>query len=156
MTKPYLEPNPLLAFFIEWGGLVLVLALVLSPFAIILLRRFRPTRWKHIILAYVSSFAMFALLIFIDSKFDRWLLNNFINTAWIQQPFEDIALKELLLMLLIYPLSTFYSTKLLYNKFTKKRFFIALVITLLFFVTLVTILFYVMAIVLGQIGSTYF
>lgn len=154
--KPYLEPNPLLAFFIEWGGLVLVLALVLSPFAIILLRRFRPTRWKHIILAYVSSFVMFALVFFVISKIDKWLLSNFINTAWIQQPLRNILFRETLVLLLVYPLSTFYSVKLLYNKFTKKRFFISLAIAFLFFVTLVTILTYFVVWGLGHIGRTYF
>jgi len=55
---------------IEWGGMFLFLAIVLSPFLIIRHKLFRPTHRWHIVGAYFSSF-------FIFDKTDQWLLQNY-------------------------------------------------------------------------------
>lgn len=154
--KPFLQPNETLAFLIEWGGLILFLALVLAPFFVLLLKKFRPTRWHHIVLAYLSSFGILSCLIFIISTIDTWFLNNFVNTAWLNDPLDNIIFRSTLPLLSSWPLAIFYSTKLLYKKFTKKRFFISLGLSILFFITLVVILAYVVVVGLGHIGRTYF
>lgn len=140
--KPYLTENLPLATLIEWGGLVLVLALVLSPFFIIRLQRFKPTRWRHIVGAYVSSLAIYFAIEFLISKIDRWLLENFINTSWIQTPFEEILFKITIFLLFFYPISTFYSTKMLFQRFTKLNLFfsILIAITIFFLISLTLII----------------
>ena len=109
-AKAYLEPNNTIAFLVEWGGLVLFLALVLAPFLIIRHRLFRPTRIWHIVGAYAGSFGVFIVLMWVAGKIDEWLLNNFINTGWIQEASDWSILKNWLLLLFTWPLSIFYAT----------------------------------------------
>lgn len=155
--KPYLEPNATVAFLVEWGGFVLFLALVLAPFFIIRYRWFRPTRIWHIVGAYAASFGVFVLYEYITGVIhDDWLRNNFINYGWLSTALSDGELKTWLVLSITWPLSIFYSTKLLYLNLTKKRFFIALLIAVLFFLILITIMMFVVASVLGQIGQQYF
>lgn len=153
--KTYLEPNETIAFLVEWGGFVVFLALVLAPFLIIRYRWFRPTRIWHIVGAYAASFGVLIPLILIINKIDRLIYYNFINTHWIQEPLGNILFRGNIL-LLIWPLLIFYSTKLLFGNLTKKRFFIALTIAILFLALLLYIMMYIIAAGLGQIGQEHF
>ena len=154
--KPYLVEQPTLAFLIEWGGLILVLALVFSPFFIIRLQRFRPSRWQHILAAYFLSATLLLLTEIFASKLDRWVYESFINTGWLQDSIGNIIFKLFFIIPIVYPILIFYSTKLLFGKFTTLNLAVSLVLSLLFFVSLVALVAYLVAWGLGQIGMNYF
>jgi len=152
----FLGENSILAFVIEWGGLILLLALVLAPFYIIRRPRFKPTKWRHIIGAYVGSFGLFLLIFWLLGEVDKWIFNNIYGGEWAQESLLDASFKEVLLLMLIWPLSFFYSIKLLFKELHLRHFFLALMLAISLFVVLVKVWFFLIAYGLGQIGSQYF
>ena len=154
--KPYLVENAQLAFLIEWGGLILVLALVLSPFLVIRLQRFKPTRWRHIVGAYVGSFVLFLSTIKIVDCIGNWTIENFINAGWIQEAITNLLFKEILLSVVIYPLLIFYGTKLVKTQFTKLNFFTSLFLSVVLFIGLAIILAYATLYFMGQAFMEHF
>jgi hypothetical protein len=135
---------------IQWGLLFVLLAIVLSPFMLIRLRMFRPTRWWHIVGAYVGSFLNFFLLQLFLNHIDQWLTRNLFTTWEMSGAYTNAHILHWVLLVPIYPLLLFYSTKMLYGSFTWKRFLIALAVALIFAVLLGCIFFYTMLALLGQ------
>ena len=144
------DNQAIVAPIIEWGGALLLLAIVLSPFLIIRHSFFKPTRWWHIVGAYAGSFFVFVASFYLIGKIDQWLIQTYLNTVELYGAYEDATFKHILWLLLTYPLLTFYSTKLLYGSFTMKRFGLTVVIAVVFTVVLVAIFGYTMLYFLGQ------
>jgi len=111
---------------VEWGGAILLTLVVISPFFIIRHRIFRPTRWWHIVGAYVGSILIFTLLteisilLFLNatvSDFFRGIFPSIVPGA--------IAHHHYVLLMILYPLLVFYSTYLLYGAIRRFQFWAA-------------------------------
>jgi hypothetical protein len=153
----YLTNSGFLVPLIQWGGLVLILALVLCPFFIIRLPRFKPTKWRHIIGAYLISFVTYFATYYLWMKLEDWILNkHFYNYYKVEDPFFFVFLWTINTLILSYPLLVFYSTKLLYGSINRKRFYISLGIALLMLAILIWILILYIFAGLAQIGNKYF
>lgn len=158
--KPYLTPNPPLAFVIEWGVLLLSILLVLSPFIYLGIRKWKkhlPISWKQVFISYLSSFAIYFIweLVILD-KLDSWIYNSYVNSGWLQDAFFKPSFRMIFMVATLWPILIFYCTKLVKEKFTLKNFIVSLVISILFFCGLVVLLFFLMTIAMGSIGRNYF
>lgn len=116
----------IVAPIIEWGGMILLLIIILSPFLVIRHRIFRPTRWWHIVGAYFGSFAILAGLAIAIEIFDKWIIYNYLNSIELAAAYGDATFKAVLLLLIGYPLLTFYGSVLLYGAYTRRRLFLTL------------------------------
>ena len=76
--------------------------------------------------------------------------------GWLQDSIGNIIFKLFFIIPIVYPILIFYSTKLLFGKFTTLNLAVSLVLSLLFFVSLVALVAYLVAWGLGQIGMNYF
>jgi hypothetical protein len=122
---------------IEWGGMLFLLATTLSPFLIIRHRMFRPTRWWHIVGAYLVSFVIFVIfseLSLVLSDYDR--LTELRYIYHMTNIIRDISSHYYISLIVAYPILIFYSTKLLYGPLSRVNFWISIVIASLFFLIL--------------------
>ncbi len=140
---------------IEWGGMLLFLAIILSPFLIIRNKLFRPTRWWHIVGAYIGSFLIFLVTEYFLGIVDQWVLHNLFTTWDLWGAYNDGGVKGILWLVIIYPTLAFYSAKLLYGSFTEKRFWLTTASAVLLFITIVLMGGYVMIALVGQALTTY-
>ena len=159
--KPYLTPNPILAFVIEWGVLILSILLVFSPFIYLGIRKWKKhllISWKQIFISYLSSFAIYYVWDWVIlNKLDRWIYNSYINSGWLQDAFFDPSFKMMFIVVIGWPLLIFYVVMALkQGKFTLKNFVLSLIVAIIFFASMVIIWLYLMVIGLGYIGSYYF
>ena len=158
--KPYLTPNPTLAFVIEWGVLILSIILVFSPFIYLGIRKWKkhlPISWKQILASYFSSFLIYYVWDWIIlNKLDRYLYNNYINSGWIQNAFLNPSLKMILILTITWPLLVFYCTKLVKEKFTLKNFIVSLVISVILFCIIIVFLIFLIGAALTSVGKNYF
>ncbi|MFZ2484390.1 MAG: hypothetical protein WAX80_02650 [Minisyncoccia bacterium] len=159
--KPYLTPNPTLAFVIEWGVLIISILLVFSPFIYLGIRKWKRhllINWKQVIGAYLSSFAIYFVWewVILD-KLDQFISNNYINAGWLQNAFFDPGFRMIFVVVITWPLLVFYCSKLVTReRFTLLNFITSFIISILLFCGLVVLLFYAMAAALGYAGSHYF
>jgi len=144
-----------IAPIIEWGGALLFITVVLSPFLIIRHHFFKPTRWWTIVGAYVASLFIFITNYFLLEKVGQWILHGYLTTMELDGAFFNAILKHNLWLLLAWPLLIFYSTKLMYGSFTKKRFIIASLVTVVFTVVMLRIVLYVMMYGLGALVGNF-
>jgi len=135
---------------IEWGGLILLLFITLSPFLIIRHRIFKPTRWWHIVGAYASSFALLALTIWLFVLTDQWVIENYLTTFELSGALDDAFMYLFLLLLFLYPISIFYSGKMLVGKSSKKQFIVTFVIFILFIGVLYMVAYNLFVYAVGQ------
>jgi len=159
--KPYLTPNPTLAFFIEWGVLIISILLVFSPFIYLGIRKWNKHQeisWVDVILSYIQSFIIYFIWEFIIiHKIDRYIYNNYINTGWLQDAVGDPGFKMIFIVVLGWPLLIFYSIMAIkQGKFTLKNFIVSLVIAIALFASLVSLWIFLVMVGLGYIGRTYF
>lgn len=158
--KPYLNPNPTLAFIIEWGVLIISLLLVFSPFIYLGIRKWKrhlPVSWKQVFASYFFSFLIYFVWEWIIlNKIDRYIYNNFINTWWLQSAIGDPGFKMIFIIILGWPTLVFYCIKLVKGKFTKKNFVISLFIAILGILMLFFITLYWAVVGLAQIANKYF
>ena len=151
--KPYLVEQPTLAFLIEWGGLVLVLALVFSPFFLLRLKRFKPTRWRHVLGAYAFSVFVFLLIEALGSFLDGWLNENTINSGWLTTPLVNITMKEWVFLYIFWPLTTIYSAHILYSELNLKRAVASIFLSLVLYIVLGLTFLYVFFINLAKLSN---
>jgi len=135
---------------IEWGGMLLFLAIVLSPFLIIRHRIFRPTRWWHIVGAYASSFATFLALWYLIDKTNQWIAHNVFISLDLSSAYTDALVYGNLWTAAFYPFLVFYSARLLYGSFTKKVFWITFGAALSLFAVVVMMGGYTLVSLLGR------
>ena len=148
--------NSALAFVIEWGGLLLLLAIVLSPFFIIRLPRFRPTKWRYIVGAYLGSFLILIVLFLIFNRINSLIVNNLFRTKQLIDAYDNAVLKAFLLPIFLLPLLCFYSIKLVKQKLQLKEFLYATGSAIVLFFVLLFIFVFIIGYGLGQIGAEYF
>jgi hypothetical protein len=102
---------------LKWFLVVIGISIIISPFLVIRNKAFQPTKWRHIVMAYFAS-----LILFIGVEFAVMAVNSLAKSWWIigaeQNAWDDI----LLLIFVLFPLLVFYSTKIIYKKFTLKLF----------------------------------
>lgn len=135
---------------IEWGGLFFLLFITLSPFLIIRHRIFKPTRWWHIISAYLLSLFIFLLLEnFIDKTY-RQVVDNYLNTIGLYSAYGDLMFRYYLWLFFITPASVFYSAKILHGKLSRREAIFSSGIAFVLFVILVTLAIKFVAHGLGQ------
>jgi hypothetical protein len=139
-----------MAPIIEWGGAIFLTALVLSPFLIIRHRLFKPTRWWHIVGAYVGSFVLVAFTIWVFELADQWIIKNYLTTFELSAAVDDAFMYNFLLLLFLYPLSVFYSAKLLLGSLGGKNIITTSVVALLFTTILWVIAYNLFIYALGQ------
>jgi hypothetical protein len=158
--KPYLTPNPALAFVIEWGVLILSILLVFSPFIYLGIRKWKkhlPITWKQIFISYFSSFLIYYVWDWVVlDKLDRWIYNSYINSGWLQNAFFNPSFRMIFINIITWPLLVFYCTKLVKERFTRKNFIISLLVAIAMFILLTSILAFMTAWALTNIGSKYF
>lgn len=149
---------------LEWGGLFLLLFVILSPFLLIRLPYFKPTRWWHVVGVYLLSFAVLAISISLlfSEKIDDLIKENLFRSSNLNANYkfyavyDAVLLRSWLWLLVLYPLSVFYSTKNLYEKLGWKWFLISATASLLLGGVLVTFTIYAVLYTLGQIGMDHF
>lgn len=127
-----------IAPIIEWGGLLVLLAIILSPFLIIRLRRFRPTRWRHFLVAFLSSYTLFFAQFYLQTfaiTEGNWF-SVFLFRQDLLQPYTDSGSKLFILLTLAYPFLLIYSIKLLAKDFTSKQFIFSLIAAGILFILL--------------------
>ena len=115
---------------IQWVGLLVLLAIILSPFLIIRYPKFRPTRWWHIVGAYFGSLLIACSLssvILLLSQSDKISLYQFFLSTLVTP-----VVYSWFLLVLAYPLLLFYSSALLYGRFTRLQFIITVVFAAVF------------------------
>ena len=134
---------------IGWGGMLVLILVILSPFLIIRFRYFRPTHWWHIAGAYGISFVIYFFLL-LNTPVNHWFIYNIFNSPELYQAFDAAIFKTFILFVPIYPLLTFYSAKLLYGTFTIKRTALAILLATLLLAILVISLYNLMLYGLGQ------
>lgn len=158
--KPYLTPNPTLAFVIEWGVLIISILLVFSPFIYLGIKKWKKhlqISWKQIFASYFLSFLIYYVWeVVIIGKLDRFVYKNYINTTWLQDAITNPGFKMIFVVVTMWPILVFYSTKLVKERLTLLDFFVSLGISTLLFCSFVILLFYLMAVALGYVGRTYF
>ena len=113
---------------IEWGGAILLTLVVISPFFIIRHRIFRPTRWWHIVGAYVGSVLVYLVIWYLINVIDQWAIQNYFVTFELSGAYSGAILKEFLWLMIAYPLLVFYSSRLLFGSFNGKKHFIFTII----------------------------
>jgi len=135
---------------IEWGGLLFLLFITFSPFLIIRHRVFRPTRWWHIVGAYV--FSIFTFLIFQLLFFGEYLkyFEGILRSGGVYKTYETAFIKFTNLHVFIYPILVFYSAKLLYKNLSKKVLLVSTIFAMGLFVISAAIVIYFVAYGLGQ------
>jgi hypothetical protein len=135
---------------IEWGGTIFLIALILSPFAVIAHRRFRPTRWWHVVGAYGVSFALLVGTELFLTHFDQWLIHTYFNSVDLYSAYSDATFNPHPFLLFTYPLLVFYSTRLLRGSFNTERFIRA---SLLAFGLFILLLFLILQYTLYGLGK---
>lgn len=140
---------------IEWGGALVLFALVILPFVVIRHRFFKPTRWWTIVGAYISSFVIYIGSFWLIGLIDQWLIQNYLNSVELSEAYDNATLKQGLWLLLAWPFLIFYSTKLMYDSFTEKRFWASVLVTIIFVAIMLVIVVYVMMVGLGQISKNF-
>jgi len=141
---------------IEWGGLFFLLFVILSPFLLIRLPYFKPTRWWHVVGAYLVSFLLVIGAEFFLSKSFQWVVKNLLSTVDLISAYDQAIVKEWPLLLLSYPLLTFYCCHLLYESWSWRRFLISLLLAFLILGVLSFLAIYTVFYFLGQIGMDHF
>ena len=158
--KPYLTPNLSLAFVIEWGILIISILLVFSPFIYLGIRKWKQhllVNWKHVIGAYLLSFALYSLHFWVLSKVDSFLYDNHPNSSWLQHAIANVLFHELFMIIPLWSLLIFYCSKLIIkSRFSLLHFIISLALSILLFFSLIVVTLYLMAVTLGSIGRNYF
>src|SRR3989344_4127824 len=129
--KPYLTPNPTLAFVIEWGVLIISILLVFSPFIYFI--------WEWVILV----------------KIDMWLYNGFTNTGWLRNVLSGPSFKMIFITMFGWPLLAFYCTKLIRDKFTFLNLSLTGVFGLIFLILLFILYMFLSVSALVNIGNNY-
>ena len=145
----------IMAPVIEWGGLLLYLAIILSPFLIIRFRAFRPTRWWHVAGAYVSSVAILIGLWYLIDKWDQPIVQKLLVSLDLNGAYTNALVYGNLWLVAFYPFLVFYSSNLLYGSFTKKRFVVTLGMSVLLLAVVVIVGGYIMAALVGKAFTTY-
>ena len=140
---------------IEWGGALLLFALVISPFIIIRHSFFKPTRWWTIVGTYVSSFVVYFGSFWLIGLIDQWLIFNYFNSVELYEAYDDATLKQSLWLILAWPLLILYSTKLMYGSFTEKRFWTSVLVMIIFAAIMLVIIVYAIMVGLGQISKNF-
>lgn len=148
------EHQEIAAPIIEWGGLFLLLFIILSPFLAIRHQYFKPTRWWHVVGAYTASFLIYLFLVF-NSTIDQWLIHNMLNSIELSDAHFQANWKILLLFIVIYPLLVFYSARILYGSFNLKRFLVSVLISTALFVMLSVLFIGLMVYGLGQASMNF-
>jgi hypothetical protein len=144
------QHHTVFAPIIEWGGLIVLLFIILSPFLIIRHPYFKPTRIWHILGAYLGSFAIYLAYTVVLSEINPWLIRN-IFTSWeTRHAFDQADLYLLINLLWIYPLLTFYSAYLLMQRLSLKILAVTIGCAVIMGGVLVVGTFYVMAYFIGQ------
>jgi hypothetical protein len=123
------------ANIIEWITAVILFILTFSPFIAIAFKRFRPTRWYHIVLLYVASPAMFALGMYLIGLIDSWLGRK-IGFTYIVIGLTNAIASFMLWLFVFWPMSVFYCVRLLKGPFNLKTWLVALLLAILVFVLL--------------------
>ena len=118
----YVEQNSLLVLFVEWGGVIVLLSLVLAPFGMLYLRRYRSQSWKHIIGTYgISILVYIAILVFIPFVKSS-LEETFGSSYWLVRSIEEASFKvSWLYPFAVLPMSIFYVTYIKFKNLTGKR-----------------------------------
>jgi hypothetical protein len=145
------DNQEIMAPIIEWGGAILLTVIVLSPFLIIRHRMFRPTRWWYVVGAYFLSFTILTITVYLRELVNESLIRNYLNSFELSGGYRSAFLKHHLWLLFLYPTSVFFSVKLMYGFFTKKRFFVTLAIATVFVVLLWAIAYNIFVYNLGQV-----
>ncbi len=156
VDSPYLIRHPILAPLIEWGGTILLAGLVLSPFSILFVVRARPLGWRHGIGAYLSSFVVLAILIFLILRYDQWLIWEFFNNHWLNNAYDNAIVQALLIVLAGWIATPFMIVKAVYKNFTIIRFMYALALSIIILVALIFLMIYVGSYAIGTIGRDHF
>jgi len=127
-VNEFLRANQeIVAPIIEWVGLLVLLAIILSPFLIIRYPKFRPTRWWHVVAAYVSSIILLIIIVsFLFSLIGNHLL-SLLGTFEFKEALSTAIVNSWFWLVVIYPLLLFYSTRILYGRFTRKTFLMTLI-----------------------------
>lgn len=159
--KPYLTPNPTLAFVVEWGILIISILLVFSPFIYLGFRKWKrnlSVGWLHVIGAYILSFAIYLIWDWwILGKVDKWIYNNFTNTHWLQQAIFKPSFRMIFIATIGWLIMVFFSSVLIKNKpYNLIHFISALAISIAMFFVLLKVWMFLTVVALGQIGSNYF
>ncbi|KKQ83222.1 MAG: hypothetical protein UT07_C0008G0029 [Parcubacteria group bacterium GW2011_GWB1_38_8] len=157
--KPYLTPNPTLAFVIEWGVLIISILLVFSPFIYLGIKKWKknlPVSWKQVVGAYVSSFAIYFIWEWVILvKIDMWLYNGFTNTGWLRNVLSGPSFKMIFITMFGWPLLAFYCTKLIRDKFTFLNLSLTGVFGLIFLILLFILYMFLSVSALVNIGNNY-
>lgn len=159
--KPYLLPNPNLAFVIEWGVLIISILLVFSPFIYLGIRKWKKhllVSWAHVAGAYLLSFVIYPIWDWwILGKVDRYIYDNYVNSGWLQDAISDPGFRMIFIVVIAWPLLVFYSSKLITKgRFTLLNFIISLGASILLLIALVALWAFLVVVGLGYIGRTYF
>ncbi len=158
--KPYLTPNPTLAFIIEWVFLIVSILLVFSPFLYLGIRKWRrhlSVNWKQVIGAYLVSFAIYPIWDWwLFGKVDRWIYESYINTHWLQNAFLESSVRIIPVLIIVWPLLIFYSNKLVKEKIIKKDMIILAFVAIGLFILLLLLLVFMIGWSLTTVGSQYF
>ena len=149
------EHQTIAAPIIEWGGLFLLLLIILSPLLVIRHPYFRPTRWWHVIGAYLGSFALLFLLEFSPLISRPLIIATLFNSVELAQAYDNATFMTLQWLLFLYPLSIFYCTYLLYEKLDLKKIFASLLLSTIIFCALIAGGFYLIAYGLGQASMNF-
>jgi len=134
---------------IEWGGLLLLLFITFSPFLIIRHRMFKPTRWRHIVGAYASSFLIF-VAIYQFYNVSGEIFESFLSIGDLYYSYDMAFIRNIFLPMFIYPLLVFYSAKLLHETLSKKVLLASMIFSIILFTILFAIAIYFVAYGLGQ------
>lgn len=100
--------------------------------------------------AYLGSFVILFIFYYILDRVDQWLLENYFNTVDLYGAFSEGTYKATILSVLIYPFLVFYSVKLLYKSFTRKRFWLSTLAAILLLVAIIIAGGYVAVYLVGQ------
>jgi len=135
---------------IEWGGLLLLLLITLSPFLIIRHRIFKPTRWWHIFSAYFFSLAIFMVVEYFLDKTYRLVVDGYLNSVDLYNAYGDVIFRYYLWLFFLLPISVFYSAKILYKKLSGRTLIISFGVAFILFTILTALAINFVAHGLGQ------
>jgi|GEM_PF-3501042 len=155
MAEFLAEHQTIAAPIIEWGGLFLLLFVILSPFLIIRHRYFKPTRWWHVVGAYFSSFLILFLIEWLLGKIDQWLIQNYLNTVDLYRAYDSATFRRFLWLIALYPLLIFYGQYLLFGRLNLKKIVLGFIFALFMLFVLLIAGFHLMIYGLGQASMNF-
>ncbi|MDP2704909.1 MAG: hypothetical protein U1D31_02065 [Patescibacteria group bacterium] len=120
------------AEIIQWIVFAITLFFILLPFIVITLKRFRPTRWYHILGAYVSSFLFYYVCILLLGEVISRYLGRFEGFTYVTNAIDDGYTYAGESLLLVWPFSVFYVSGL-HGRYTVLRGFISLALAVAMF-----------------------